>query len=182
MFCPKCGIDNADGSKFCRACGVNISLVPQALSGQLPQEKKKDDDDDWTDWDWMGLATTVSHIKRASVTRGMSRAFMGLAFLVVSIILSMTPMGWSWWYWMLIPAFAMLGRGIGEIWQAKSEEKKALTQPKTSEQRSFQPTQKVNSLPRLNTTEFMDAPPSITENTTKHLGAEMPTKVFDERN
>ena len=36
MFCPKCAAQNIDGAKFCRVCGANISLVPAALSGQLP--------------------------------------------------------------------------------------------------------------------------------------------------
>ena len=36
MFCPKCASQNIDGASFCRVCGANISLVPQALSGQLP--------------------------------------------------------------------------------------------------------------------------------------------------
>ena len=34
MFCPKCATQNIDGASFCRVCGANISLVPQALSGQ----------------------------------------------------------------------------------------------------------------------------------------------------
>ena len=36
MFCPKCASQNVDGAHFCRACGANISLVPQALTGQFP--------------------------------------------------------------------------------------------------------------------------------------------------
>ncbi len=36
MFCPKCATQNVDGASFCRSCGANISLIPQALSGQLP--------------------------------------------------------------------------------------------------------------------------------------------------
>ena len=35
MFCPKCATQNLDGASFCRACGANISLVPQALTGQM---------------------------------------------------------------------------------------------------------------------------------------------------
>src|SRR5438552_8275796 len=37
MFCPKCATQNIEGAHFCRVCGANISLIPQALSGQLPQ-------------------------------------------------------------------------------------------------------------------------------------------------
>ncbi len=35
MFCPKCAAQNLDGASYCRVCGANISLVPQALTGQL---------------------------------------------------------------------------------------------------------------------------------------------------
>ena len=43
MFCPKCATQNIDGASFCRACGANISLIPQALSGQLPQVTEESD-------------------------------------------------------------------------------------------------------------------------------------------
>src|SRR5690349_6772059 len=37
MFCPKCATQNLDGASFCRVCGANISMVPQALTGQIVQ-------------------------------------------------------------------------------------------------------------------------------------------------
>ncbi|MGH9956462.1 MAG: zinc-ribbon domain-containing protein, partial [Pyrinomonadaceae bacterium] len=33
MFCPKCAAQNLDGASYCRVCGANISLVPQAITG-----------------------------------------------------------------------------------------------------------------------------------------------------
>ncbi len=36
MFCPRCGSNQGEGKKFCTACGTNLALVSQALSGQLP--------------------------------------------------------------------------------------------------------------------------------------------------
>jgi hypothetical protein len=36
MFCPKCGANQTEGRKFCTTCGTNLSLVSQALSGQIP--------------------------------------------------------------------------------------------------------------------------------------------------
>jgi zinc ribbon protein len=33
MFCPKCGRDNPSERKFCAACGTNLEVVSQALSG-----------------------------------------------------------------------------------------------------------------------------------------------------
>ena len=37
MFCPKCATQNADDARFCRSCGTDISLVPQAVSGTLAE-------------------------------------------------------------------------------------------------------------------------------------------------
>lgn len=33
MFCPTCGRDNSARRKFCAACGTNLDVVSQALSG-----------------------------------------------------------------------------------------------------------------------------------------------------
>ncbi|MGH9903752.1 MAG: zinc-ribbon domain-containing protein, partial [Pyrinomonadaceae bacterium] len=37
MFCPRCAAQNVDDASFCRACGTNISLVPQALTGRFSE-------------------------------------------------------------------------------------------------------------------------------------------------
>jgi hypothetical protein len=31
MFCPSCGKDNSEGSKFCASCGTNLEVVSRAL-------------------------------------------------------------------------------------------------------------------------------------------------------
>ena len=36
MFCPNCGTHQPEGKKFCTACGFNLTIISQALSGQLP--------------------------------------------------------------------------------------------------------------------------------------------------
>lgn len=33
MYCPTCGLDNALERKYCSACGTNLEVVSQALSG-----------------------------------------------------------------------------------------------------------------------------------------------------
>lgn len=33
MYCPTCGIDNSLERKYCAACGTNLEVVSQALSG-----------------------------------------------------------------------------------------------------------------------------------------------------
>lgn len=33
MYCPTCGVDNSLERKYCAACGTNLEVVSQALSG-----------------------------------------------------------------------------------------------------------------------------------------------------
>src|SRR5437764_14691877 len=35
MYCPRCGTQNDDASRFCRACGLNLAATPIA-SGREP--------------------------------------------------------------------------------------------------------------------------------------------------
>jgi len=36
MYCPKCGIQNNDETKFCRGCGENLKVISQAMTRRLP--------------------------------------------------------------------------------------------------------------------------------------------------
>jgi len=36
MFCPNCGNKNADGTNFCRSCGLSLEKIAQSLCEQLP--------------------------------------------------------------------------------------------------------------------------------------------------
>ena len=36
MYCPKCATANADDAKYCRACGLDLSVVAQAIEKRLP--------------------------------------------------------------------------------------------------------------------------------------------------
>lgn len=33
MYCPSCSTHSSDGAKFCKACGMNLSVITQALNG-----------------------------------------------------------------------------------------------------------------------------------------------------
>jgi hypothetical protein len=159
MFCPKCGGSNPETGKFCRSCGQDLSPVSSALQPKLPRN---------------GLSCKVG--KDNTLEGAMAKLFMGFAFLVVAIILGVSGAGRSWWYWMLIPAFVMIGSGIARYMQLKRNERVQFDSPGA----------RVNSVGegRLNVlperkTEFADrpsryqtgdlVPPSITESTTRHL-------------
>jgi Double zinc ribbon len=36
MYCPKCAHPNSDDTKFCRACGENLTAIAQVMSKHLP--------------------------------------------------------------------------------------------------------------------------------------------------
>jgi hypothetical protein len=36
MYCPKCGTENAETNKYCRACRENLKIVSQAMKQRLP--------------------------------------------------------------------------------------------------------------------------------------------------
>ena len=171
MFCPKCATQNLDGASFCRSCGANVSLVPQALSGQLQQAQPPE------------MVETRRRGKRElSLDHAFKNAFMGIAFLIVSMALAFSNMGRGWWFWMLIPAFSMMGTGVAQYIRIKEREKRAFqtgfVQPAIQ-----QPPQQFagpGSFPARATGELASPPPSVTEGTTRHLGAEAPTRHFDE--
>lgn len=174
MFCPKCAAQNLEGASFCRVCGANISLVPHALSGQLPQATEPDDDaEHW------GRSRKRRGRREPSLDNAFKNAFMGVAFLLVSLALAFSRMGTGWWFWMLIPAFSMMGTGVAQYIRIKEREKKSLM-PGSIPQSPFQPQRRPESFPARATGELVPPPPSVTEGTTRHLGAEAPTRHFDE--
>jgi hypothetical protein len=163
MFCPKCATNNLDGASFCRGCGANISLVPQALTGQMMQAPVEEMD-------------VVGRRRRRRRDRGevhldqaFKNIFLGIAFLIIAIVLSRT-IGYGWWFWMLLPAFSLMGTGTAQYIRVKEREKRTqLTQPPVRQ--AFAQPQSPEQL----------RPPvaSVTEGTTRHLGVEAPTRHFD---
>ena len=173
MFCPKCATQNLEGASFCRSCGANISLIPHALSGQLPQAREDEGLD-------IGKRARRRHGRgEPSLDHAFKNVFMGVAFMLVSIALAFSRMGGGWWFWMLIPAFSMMGTGIAQYIRLKEREKKSF-RPGMMEQPSMMPPQRVDAFPARNTGELVPPPPSVTEGTTRHLGAEAPTRHLDE--
>ena len=171
MFCPKCASQNIDGAHFCRACGANISLVPQALTGQLPIAPPIED--------------TSRRRRRGRPERqptfdeGVRNVVMGFGFIAVAIALALfgKPIGAQvWWFWMLIPAFAMLGKGISEI--VRVNQAKTLP-PSNQQQMPYAPP--YEALPPPHADELRGPVASVTEGTTRHLGTEAATRHFDQK-
>jgi hypothetical protein len=174
MFCPQCAAKNLEGASFCRVCGANISLIPQALSGQLPQPR---DDDEGIEYGRRALRKMRR--REPSLDNVCKNIFMGIAFLIVSVALAFSRMGYGWWFWMLIPAFSMMGSGVAQYIRLRESKKRSFPIAKMG-QASMQPPRQVDAFPVRSTGELVPPPPSVTEGTTRHLGAEAPTRHFDE--
>jgi zinc ribbon protein len=170
MFCPKCATQNLDGASFCRTCGANISLVPQALTGQMVQPTPPPTEDVLDD-------RRSRRYRRRELTLDIAfkNIFIGVAFLIISIALS--RIGAGWWFWMLIPAFSLMGKGVAQYIRIKerAQERMSLGQPTVQ---PGLPRQDTVALPRR-TDELRPPVPSVTEGTTRHLGVEAPTRQLE---
>ena len=163
MYCPKCATANADDIKFCRSCGANLSLVPQALTGQLPESRD-----------------TGRHGRRRhrhgrdedrppNLSKGITQLIMGVGFLAVALAIFFSPGGKGWWWAMLFPAFSLIGKGIADIVTANT----MMSLPRsTTTQTAMPPARNTGELPPPQQSQQSYnplPPPSVTEGTTRHL-------------
>jgi hypothetical protein len=164
MYCPNCA-NSIDGvQKFCRACGANVSLVPQAMTGQLPVVAAEEGE----------LTSSGKRKKGPTIEKAVAKIFSGLGFFVVTLFVTFWfPGGYTWGWSFLFPAFALIGEGIGQFLKVKELERQrhpAFYQPPTP--MNFpppappQPHVEVLSAP---TTSELVKPVSVTEQTTRHL-------------
>ena len=179
MFCPKCGKDNPEDAHFCRKCGNDLSGLSVEESNDFGLEQMVSEG--------MGTDLFGSHKgskkgrKKHDTWEGaMGTLFTGVAFAVIASVLAFQPMGQGWWFWMFIPAFAMIGSGVAQILRITYGERSAaqvkikeevspaldsatpgVLPPKQTEYATDQAPQ------RYKTGELV--PPSVVEGTTRHL-------------
>lgn len=167
MFCPKCGTKNPDTGKFCRKCGMDMETITDVVTGKLPITSRIKDKKDGK--------------KKVSWESALGKLSMGVAFMVIAFILGVTGAagGKDWWFWMLIPAFAMIGAGVAQIIRLKEDPGQNVSidlavdsrQIASNEQQSLPPkqTEFVSNIPETNYQTGDLVPPSVVENTTRHL-------------
>lgn len=165
MYCPKCGTQNPDNGKFCRKCGTDINIVSEALTGKLESQN--------------AFLCTDKKGKTVSWESAFGKLFTGIAFVGVTIALANSVMGTGWWFWMLIPAITMIGAGLAQVVQIKTNERAKAEFSSNADRREF-PANTQQSLPP-NKTEYISpideskyktgdlVPPSVTDGTTRHL-------------
>ncbi len=193
MFCPKCGAQAIDGTKFCRNCGADLEVVSAALTGKIasPNQKsikksKKDDE--------CQNSNDPDKLWNSFVRNSM----VGLAFIAIALYLTFSgQMGGNvWGFWLLIPGAGSLGGGISSYLKARRIERtraefQALAAGRNgaqmfpAQQNSQLPPNRANfadlyAPPAQNTGELVMPPPSVTEGTTRHLAheTENPTALF----
>lgn len=181
MFCPKCAAQNVEGASFCRVCGANVSLVPQALTGELPEAKS----DDYRSRRGRRRQREWERDIEPSIEKGIMNVIMGIGFIIAALAITLKfPSGIFWGWTMFIPGFSKLGRGVASIVAARRHESGNLAGPNTvahfPNDRSSAAAPMLSGPGVRNTGELRPPVPSVTEGTTRHLGAEAPTRHFDE--
>jgi hypothetical protein len=166
MFCPKCAADNADNAQFCRACGANISLVPQAVSGQLAERVEEAEGGSRCEKRRRGRQGEV-----ASIERAVRSLFMGVAFILVAFAARVwAPAGHIWWFWMFLPAAGMLADAVSTFLRLR-ERQAQLAPPYTPVAPAFSPPTPAGRLTERDTSELAQPYSSVTEGTTRHLSS-----------
>src|SRR5262245_11360665 len=177
MYCPNCAAQIEETQKYCRSCGTDVSLVSQALNGQLPSRG-----DVGIHLGHSGRLREVRRERRLrerrredkppSIEGAVRTFFTGLGFVFVSFAArEYAPAGEIWWFWLLIPAFSCLGAGIGQF--LKLREQRRQQQGSQFDSMPSQPTftSPTTRMPEISVQITPDppSPSGVTEHTTKHL-------------
>ena len=153
MYCPKCGAQNADKSKFCRGCGADVGKVLAVIEGRPASATSSDERQiELFSAGLRGLIVGICMIIGAGVGLAIS-----LRLAVVAIF---------------VFAFAsyFVGSGISRLVHARAL--KRLRESSTAPPVSLPPAdpdyiQAQQSI--FQTDDLIATPRSVTENTTRHL-------------
>ena len=169
MFCPKCATQNVDGASFCRSCGANISLIPQALTGQLPKADAPQ---------WMDRYSRRRYYRgETGIEEAIRGITMGVAFAVVALLVArFAPAGNIWWFWLLIPSAGCFAKGFAQLARVRNAKNQSATSAQAQAQLN---TVRQPDLAAPKTGELMTPVPSVTEGTTRHLGVDQQNRHYE---
>lgn len=160
MYCPQCA-NPIDGAKFCRSCGANVSLVPQALAGQSPAPTGEERE----------LRSGGRYrSSRPAIDRGfVTTFFTGIAFLIATFVVSSrVPTGIFWGWSLLIPALACFGEAVGGYLKFRDQQRQEQIPAPQHTPPSHQPNPPMPEISAPTTSDLIQ-PTAITEDTTKRL-------------
>ena len=165
MYCPNCANPIENNQKFCRTCGANVSLIPHALTGQLPMAPPEEPE--------LTKRERRKRRKLPTIENAVSNLFTGLGFLLAAIFVTFWfPGGYTWGWSFLITAFALFGEGVGQYLKVKQlERERVLPSPivATNFPQQVIPQPRIAELSAPTTSELVTPPASISEHTTKNL-------------
>ncbi len=179
MYCPKCGVHNLEDAKFCRSCGADIRLVPQALQGHLPEGAFGVDEVE--ELEEKGRKERKYKFKKPpTLEKGLENVFCGIAFLIIFMLgLFYMKGAFMIWVWFIIPALTCIGEGVGQIIRSRTAAAPALPPADTFRPASTLPPTNAHELPAADTSEIKYPPASVTESTTRHLAAPRKRRAGD---
>ena len=168
MFCPKCGSQNADETKFCRGCGaeLNTALASPATRafGNRFEGKRG------------SAPMSIAEKQIELFSRGIRGLIMGGGLFIASgLAFVLSERGLSFALFALVFGFLLTGTGISRLIHAqglkklaKRDEPAALTPGQTD---YIKPSESI-----YGTDDLLAQPSSITERTTTHLEMDPDTK------
>ena len=162
MYCPHCGTQNLPETKYCRSCGRDLRLVPQAITKSLPLliAQRVDDAIDRGRGGWRSY-----QLFRAENRRTYAQALMGLSALFVVVWMLMLGHGSISFAsgFLLVMTASLLLTSVREL-LARNTRKRALDE--------FS-----NTVITRELSEDKDATSaSVTESTTRGLDSRVPVK------
>jgi len=155
MFCPKCGSQNVDESRFCRGCGADLTGVLAVIEGKP------------------ALGRPVAEKQIDLFSSGIRNVVLAFGFAALAFIIAMIPGDTHFWVMFLIPAFILLASGISRIIKAnwlkelRDEEANRLSSRQTPVLAAGQQDYIKPSI--YETDNLLEVPASVTEGTTKNL-------------
>ena len=159
MFCPKCGSQNGDETKFCRDCGVDISnaLTPaKKARGRSLMERMSTDH------------MSVAEKQIELFSRGVRGLIMGVGLFIVSALAFLLTTRLTFPLFMLAFGFLLVGTGISRLIHARGLKQLS----KRDEPAALSPGQADYIRPQgsiYQTDDLAAQPLSVTERTTTHL-------------
>ena len=154
MYCPNCA-SSIDNVKYCRTCGANVSLVPQALTGKLADPEGGE------------ASKTGRRRSQAQLESAIKTGFTGLAFLFIAgAVWRFAPAGGIWWFWMLLPAIVMIGEAIAKYVRWRNErDQEVMSLAVPAQERA----QQIKAPDTSSLEGPTQQPSSVVEHTTYHL-------------